>query len=102
MIRKAELVKKTYEKVNEGKHGYAERITQEEVKEVVDTLFNIIEQSLLDGEDVMITGICKFVIKTIKERRGTNFHTGERIIIPERRAVRCIVSESLNEAIREA
>lgn len=102
MIRKAELVEKTYEKVNEGKHGYAERITQEEVKEVVDTLFNIIEQSLLDGEDVILTGICKFINKTTKERRGTNFHTGERIIIPERRVVRCKVAESLNNAIREA
>lgn len=102
MIRKTELVEKTYEKVNEGKHGYYERTTQEEVKEVIDTFFDVVEQSLLDGEDVMLTGIGKFINKITKERVGRNPQTGVEIVIAPRRVIKCKVAKSLNDAIREA
>lgn len=101
MIRKTELVEMTHKKLNEGKHGYYERTTQEEVKEVIDTFFDVIEQSLLDGEDVMLTGIGKFSNKITKERVGRNPQTGEEIIVAPRRVIKCKVAKSLNDAIRE-
>ncbi len=56
--------------------------------QVVDSLLEIIKKTLEDGEDVLISGFGKFCVKEKGKRRGRNPHTGEDLMLAERRVVR--------------
>ena len=67
--------------------------------QIVDTLFELIKQSLENGEDVLITGFGKFSVKQKRERRGRNPHTGSPIELAPRKVVTFRCSGVLREAI---
>jgi integration host factor subunit alpha len=54
---------------------------------VVDSLLEIIKKTLEDGEDVLISGFGKFCVRKKNKRRGRNPHTGEDLMLGERRVV---------------
>ncbi len=47
-----------------------------------ETLFELIKQSLQNGEDVLISGFGKFSVKEKRARRGTNPQTGKPMRLP--------------------
>jgi integration host factor subunit alpha len=49
--------------------------------QAVDTLFEIIRQTLESGEDVLISGFGKWSVKEKQERRGRNPQTGEPLML---------------------
>ena len=53
--------------------------------DIVESFLGIIKQSLVDGEDVMISGFGKFYVIEKNARNGRNPQTGEHIIIESRR-----------------
>ena len=55
--------------------------------QISETLFELIKQSLENGEDVLISGFGKFSVKEKRARRGRNPHTGESVTLPSRRVV---------------
>ena len=55
--------------------------------ELVDTVFEVIRQTLESGEDVLISSFGKFSIRKKQERRGRNPQTGEPIMLPPRKVV---------------
>ena len=55
--------------------------------EVVNTLIELIKQTLEDGDDVLISGFGKFSIKEKKERPGRNPATGEPMMLRPRKVV---------------
>jgi integration host factor subunit alpha len=55
--------------------------------QVIDTLFELMKQSLENGEDVLITGFGKFSVKEKRERKGRNPQTGESIPLAPRKVV---------------
>ena len=55
--------------------------------ELVDTVFEVIRQTLESGEDVLISSFGKFAVRKKKERRGRNPQTGEPIMISPRKVV---------------
>jgi len=55
--------------------------------ELVESLLEIIKQTLESGEDVLISGFGKFCVKDKRERRGRNPQTGQDLLLVERRAV---------------
>ena len=59
-----------------------------EVKQVVDKLFKRMEEQLLAGEKVVISGFGAFNVVHVSERVGRNPRTGEQVKIPPRRSVR--------------
>ncbi len=61
--------------------------TKTESAQIIDTLFELIKQSLQNGEDIFITGFGKFSVKEKQARRGRNPLTGEPITLPTRKAV---------------
>lgn len=63
-------------------------MSKSEVKKVVDTLFALTEQQLLQGEKVVLSGFGVFSVTTAHERVGRNPRTGEQVKIPSRRSVR--------------
>ena len=56
-------------------------------KFIVETLLEIIKSNLASGEDVLISGFGKFIVKDKKERRGRNPSTNGDLILPARRVV---------------
>lgn len=53
----------------------------------VETLLEIMKQTLKSGEDVLISGFGKFCVKDKKERRGRNPATGEVLMLGARKVV---------------
>ncbi len=55
--------------------------------ELVESLLEIIKKSLVNGEDVLISGFGKFCVKNKRERKGRNPQTAEDMILKPRRVV---------------
>ena len=55
---------------------------------IVESLLEIIKQTLESGEDVLITGFGKFCVKDKDKRNGWNLQTGEELVLRERKIVR--------------
>ena len=70
--------------------------------EIIESLLEIIKQSLENGEDVLISGFGKFRIKEKNQRRGRNPATGEDLILPGRRVVTLKCSGKLKNKINGA
>ena len=67
--------------------------------EIIESLLEIIKQSLEDDEDVLVSGFGKFRIKEKNQRRGRNPATGEDLILPGRRVVTFKCSGKLKNKI---
>jgi len=73
--------------------------TKKQSTETVETLFEIIKQTLTSGEDVLISGFGKFSVKHKAERRGRNPATGEDMMLAPRRVVTFRCSGKLRERV---
>lgn len=89
-LTKAQMIDSIYKQVDLPKT----RSTQ-----VVESLLAIIKKTLEDGEDVLITGFGKFSVKDKRRRRGRNPHTGEDLMLAERRVVTFRCSGRLRDRI---
>jgi integration host factor subunit alpha len=58
-----------------------------EAAEIVEKILDIIKNSLIQGEDVMISGFGKWTVKSKKSRRGRNPQTGASLILDGRKVV---------------
>ena len=67
--------------------------------ETVETLLEIIKQTLISGEDVMVSGFGKFCIKEKSERRGRNPATGGDMMLAPRKVVTFKCSGKLRERV---
>ncbi len=56
-------------------------------KVVVERLFELMKQTLENGEDLLISGFGKFIVKDKRERRGRNPRTTEDLQLRARRVV---------------
>jgi integration host factor subunit alpha len=63
----------------------------------LESILEIIKETLENGEDVMITGFGKFYVKEKRKRRGRNPQTGEDLMLGSRRVVRFKCSGKLRE-----
>ena len=91
-LNKTHLIDSMYNQVGLRKNKSAQ---------VVDSLLEIIKKTLEDGEDVMISGFGKFCVKDKGKRRGRNPHTGEGLMLAERRVVTFRCSGVLKEKINK-
>jgi integration host factor subunit alpha len=67
--------------------------------EVVESLLEIVKQTLANGDDVMVSGFGKFSVKDKKQRRGRNPQTREDMILRTRRVVTFKCSGVLRDRI---
>ncbi len=72
---------------------------RKEAIEVVEKLLETIKESLVSGEDVMISGFGKFCVKEKAQRKGRNPATGEDMMLSARRVVTFISSGNLREKV---
>ena len=63
-------------------------VYKNDVKKVFDSLFELAEKQLQDGDKVVISGFGVFSTAQVSERAGRNPRTGEKVVIPARRVVR--------------
>jgi len=73
--------------------------TKNRSAELVETLLEIVKQTLEDGEDVLISGFGKFCVKQKRERRGRNPATGEDLMLSPRKVVTFKCSGLLRDKI---
>ena len=89
-LTKADIVQKIAEQ-----NGY----TQFKAALIFENLIEIIKRTLETGEDVMITGFGKFMVKEKTARQGRNPANGEIMVLPARRIVTFKVSGNLRERV---
>lgn len=75
---------------------------KKEAVNILETLSEIIKQTLANGEDVLISGFGKFCVRDKKARRGRNPASGESMVLDARRVVTFKCSRGLREKINQA
>ena len=77
-ITKADIIESIYKNSD---------LKKEESAFAVESLLEIIKQTLESGEDLLISGFGKFSVKGKKKRRGRNPQSGNGLILDARRVV---------------
>lgn len=90
-LTKAQLAELLFEQIG---------LNKRESKDMVDAFFDLVSRSLVEGDDVKITGFGNFQIRTKSPRPGRNPRTGEAIPIAARRVVTFHASQKLKEQIQ--
>ena len=67
--------------------------------EILETLLEIIKNTLTSGEDVLVSGFGKFCVKEKRERKGRNPATGEDLMLEPRKVVTFRCSGKLRETV---
>ena len=75
--------------------GYGKK----ESVDIIETLIDIIKNTLADGNDLLVSGFGKFCIKNKNKRRGRNPATGADLILKERKVVTFKCSGKLRDKI---
>jgi len=89
-MTKTDLVDKIAEKTG---------LTKKDTGNVVNTLFETIQETLADHEKVQIIGFGTFEARKRKARKGRNPQTGETIDIPARMTPAFKAGKNLKEAV---
>jgi DNA-binding protein HU len=71
-----------------------------ETEKFLDTLEEIITEELKKGEDFTLCKLGTFKVKDRAEKNGVNPKTGEKIVIPARKAVTFKASKNLSTLIK--
>ena len=74
-------------------------LSRNESSALVDTVFNEILKSLIEGDDVKISSFGTFIVRNKKERIGRNPKTGEEVPITARSVVTFRASNVLKSRI---
>ena len=75
-MKKADIVERIQEKVG---------FSKSEIDTIVESVFDIIKETLQRGDRIVISGFGKFSIRNKRTRRGRNPQTGEAVEISARR-----------------
>ena len=89
-LTKADIVEIIQEKTGNPKNLSAD---------TVETIIEIIKNSLQNGDDVLISGFGKFWVKGKNKRRGRNPATGEDLMLQPRKVITFTCSNKLREKI---
>jgi len=89
-MTKADIVELIHERI-----GFSKK----ESSEIVETVFEIIKETLEKGDKIKIAGFGNFVVKGKSSRRGRNPQTGDEIEISARRVLTFKPSQILKNAL---
>jgi integration host factor subunit alpha len=67
--------------------------------QLVEILIGLVKESLISGEDVLISGFGKFSVKSKRERRGRNPATGDSMMLRSRKVIGFHCSGKLREKL---
>jgi len=92
-MTKADLVETIYEKIG---------FSRKESAEIVDLVFDLMKETLENGEKIKISGFGNFMIRQKRSRKGRNPQTGSEIQITARRVLTFKPSQVLRKALNTA
>ena len=73
--------------------------SRDESSTTIESLLEIIKHTLESGENILISGFGKFIVKEKNKRRGRNPATGKDLFLDARRIVTFKCSKNLREKI---
>ena len=89
-MTKIDIIQNVYEKLGFSKKDSAD---------IVESVFDIIKDSLAQGEKVKVSGFGNFIVKEKRARRGRNPQTGQEISITALRVLTFKSSQVLRKAL---
>jgi integration host factor subunit alpha len=89
-MTKADIIKNVHEQIG---------VSKSDAARYVESVFDIIKDTLAEGEDVKISGFGKLSIREKKARRGRNPQTGKEIEISARKVLTFKSSQVLKKAL---
>lgn len=92
-LTKADLVEKIY--------STHPNLTKSQAVQAVELFLSLAKSSLIQGDDVLLSGFGKFNIRDKKPRRGRNPQTGSTLILDARRVVTFKPSGLLRERVNK-
>ena len=90
-MTKADLIEAIYMKVG----GFSKK----EAREVVETVFSAMKESLGQGRKIKISGFGNFVVRAKQERMGRNPQSGTPLLIAARRVLSFKPSDVLKQQL---
>lgn len=75
-------------------------LTKKAARDAVDSTFDLIQEALIRGEKVIVSGFGTFLIRSRVARRGRNPQTGETIQIPQKKTPGFTAGKTLKRQIR--
>ena len=75
-------------------------LSKTKATKLTESLLNIIKDTLVSGEDVLITNFGKFCVNNKGERRGRNPSTGEDLTLKARRVITFRCAGALRDKIK--
>ena len=95
-MQKTDFIKAVTERLDNSDH----KISQKDVKLVIDTALDVITTTLAHGEKVTLTGFGTFEVRERQEREGVNPQTREKITIPATKTPGFSASSTLKDAVK--
>jgi integration host factor subunit alpha len=89
-MTKADIIQVVHDKL-----GYSKK----DSAKIVESVFDVMKETLSRGEDLKISGFGNLVVKEKKARKGRNPQTGEAIEISKRRVLTFKSSQVLRRAM---
>jgi len=89
-MTKADIIRNVHERIG---------VSKSDAARLVESVFDIIKDTLAGGEDVKISGFGKLSIRDKTARRGRNPQTGNEIEISARRVLTFKSSQVLKKAL---
>ena len=77
-------------------------MTKPESRQIVERLFEIMKDTLTDGEDLLISGFGTFLVRQKNARRGRNPQTKEALMLRARQVLVFKTSRVLREKINRS
>jgi len=81
--------------------GYMKDLTKNDVKEMIEFMFDSIKSHLVQGEPVSIVGFGKFDVRNRVERIGRNPQTGDTLVVPATKSPSFSPSKNLRDLVRK-
>lgn len=91
-MTKADLIERVSERV-----GFSKK----ESAEIVELVFEMLKDTLANGDNVKISGFGNFMVRKKKNRKGRNPQTGQEIQITERDVVTFKTSQVMKSTLNE-
>ncbi|MDX9745215.1 MAG: integration host factor subunit alpha [Syntrophales bacterium] len=91
-MTKIDIIQDVYEKLG---------IPKKDSARIVESVFELMKDSLAKGEKIKISGFGNFAVKEKKARRGRNPQTGEEISISARKVLTFKSSQVLRRALND-
>jgi len=101
MLSLAMISKEIHLRIDQDEDSGVPTLTRSGVYEIIKAIFDIFGQALVEGESISIPKFGKFDVSVRGARMGRNPHTGEKIKIPEKLAVKFRPSSVLRARISE-